>query len=118
MASFLDNDPIPTYRKGDTTVYKFSGVRDPTVNTAGMKKPKKANGKGDPRYRGLYKASDGRTINADLNASANIGRKALPRMFLDGQMPDFSKVIIIKKPEDAKEVLLPPKQSDTKTALV
>ena len=102
QASFLDNDPIPTYHKGDTTVYKFSGVRGPTVNAAGMKKPVKANGKVDPHFRGWYRTAKGKYINADLNASANIGRKALPRMFIDGQMPDFDKVIIIKNPDEAK----------------
>ena len=106
QASFLDNDPIPTYQEGDTTVYKFSGVRGPTVNAAGMTKPKKADGKGNPRYRGLYMAKDGTIINADLNASANIGRKALPKMFIDGQKPDFNRVIVIKNPDDTKEELL------------
>lgn len=34
--------------------------------------------------RGLFRASDGRTINADINASANIIRKAVPNAFADG----------------------------------
>ena len=105
LASFLDQDPIPTYKKGDSTVYSFSGVRGPTTNAAGREKPPSANGKGSSGYRGLYRSSNGTIINADLNASANIGRKALPRMFTDGQMPDFNKVIVIKRPDDANKLL-------------
>ena len=53
-ASFLDNDDIPVY--GETENPKFSGRRV---------------------KRGLYKASDGRLINADVNGSYNILRKGL-----------------------------------------
>ena len=34
--------------------------------------------------RGLFRASDGRTINADLNGSYNILRKAIPDAFCNG----------------------------------
>ena len=104
-ASFLDQDPIPTYEEGDHAVYTFSGIRGPTVDAAGRKKQPKANGKGSSGYRGLYRSSNGTIINADLNGSANIGRKALPSMFDDGQMPDFKKVIVIKHPNDANKLL-------------
>ena len=53
-ASFLDNDNIPVY--GETDNPKFSGRRV---------------------KRGLYKTSDGRLINADVNGSYNILRKGL-----------------------------------------
>lgn len=53
-ASFLDNDDIPIY--GETENPKFSGRRV---------------------KRGLYKTSDGRLINADVNGSYNILRKGL-----------------------------------------
>ena len=53
-ASFLDNDEIPTYGKDDN--YKFSGIRI---------------------KRGLYKSSKGILINADINGSLNILKKAL-----------------------------------------
>ena len=96
---------ILSYKKGDNTVYSFSGVRGPTINAAGREKPPSANGKGSSGYRGLYRSSNGTVINADLNASANIGRKALPKMFTDGQMPDFNKVIVIKRPDDANKLL-------------
>ena len=53
-ASFLDNDDIPVY--GEANNPKFSGRRV---------------------KRGLYKTSDGRLINADVNGSYNILRKGL-----------------------------------------
>lgn len=59
-ASFLDRDPLPTYKKGDTTSHVFSGKRI---------------------ERGLYQARDGRLINADCNGSANIVRKVAPDAF-------------------------------------
>lgn len=53
-ASFLDNDDIPVY--GEVGNPKFSGRRI---------------------TRGLYRTSDGRMINADVNGSYNIMRKGL-----------------------------------------
>ena len=70
-ASFLDNDDIPVYNKNNDDCnndgsnnnvvssnnnYKFSGTRI---------------------KRGLYKSSDGILINADINGSLNILKKAL-----------------------------------------
>ena len=51
-ASFLDNDPIPTY--GDKNIPKFSGKR---------------------AKRGLYISKNGVSINADVNGACNILRK-------------------------------------------
>ena len=56
-ASFLDNDDIPNYVRGNKTKYQFSGKR---------------------MHRGLYKSSAGILINADVNGSSNIIRKAIP----------------------------------------
>jgi putative transposase len=53
-ASFLDRDPLPVYEKGVS--HTFSGMRI---------------------KRGLYWSADGRVINADVNGSANIGRKVI-----------------------------------------
>jgi len=53
-ASFLDRDPLPQYEKGVS--HTFSGNRV---------------------KRGLYRSADGRVINADVNGSANIGRKVI-----------------------------------------
>jgi len=54
QASFLDRDPLPKYEKGVSHV--FSGKRI---------------------GRGRYRSADGRVINADVNGSANIGRKVI-----------------------------------------
>ena len=62
-ASFLDSDPIPTYDPKQDSPYVFSGTRI---------------------ARGLYRAKDGRTLNADVNGSYNILRKALPTAFAHG----------------------------------
>ena len=77
-ASFLDNDPIPTYDEETEVEYHFSGRRI---------------------TRGLYRTKSGRIINADLNGSANIGRKEFPDMFVTGVMPDFNNVRIYKYPD-------------------
>ncbi len=61
-ASFLDRDPIPTYGKEEGKP-KFSGRRV---------------------ERGLYRASGERHLNADLNGSYNILRKASPDAFGKG----------------------------------
>jgi len=60
-ASFLDMDPLPVY--GDKDLPAFSGKRV---------------------KRGLYRAADGRQINADVNGSYNTVRKVLPDAFGKG----------------------------------
>ena len=60
-ASFLDSDNIPVYKKEKE--YTFSGKRV---------------------KRGLYKSKKGLIINADVNGSYNIIRKAIPNAFADG----------------------------------
>src|SRR6266568_3105654 len=59
-ASFLDRDPLPVRHPNDDTKHSFSGKRV---------------------KRGLYRASDGRSINADLNGAYNIIRKVAPDAF-------------------------------------
>jgi putative transposase len=64
VASFLDLDEMPTYgevREGEKV--KFSGTRI---------------------KRGLYRSGSGKVINADINASYNILRKAFPNAFAEG----------------------------------
>jgi putative transposase len=61
-ASFLDADPLPVY--GDGHVPAFSGRRV---------------------KRGLYRAADGRRINADVNGSYTILRTVLPDSFGQGR---------------------------------
>ncbi len=60
VASFLDQDIIPTYGKADAKEVKFSGRRIRTK---------------------LYKAGNGKLIHADVNGSLNILRKVVPTAF-------------------------------------
>lgn len=53
-SSFLDNDILPEYKAEQPYLDKFSGKRI---------------------HRGLYQSKNGTLINADVNGSANIGRK-------------------------------------------
>lgn len=59
-ASFIDDDPIPTYGNPESPCINLSGQRT---------------------KRGLYRTADGTLINADVNGSLNIGRKYDPWMF-------------------------------------
>ena len=77
-ASFFDNDYIPTYGIDDKDAH-FSGKR--------CKKQR------------FYKTADGTVINADLNGSANIIRKAIPDAF-DKCQPDFDNVWIYNHPDE------------------
>jgi putative transposase len=62
QASFLDLDPIPTYKPDDDTEHTFSGKRI-------------------GRRKRLYRTKDGRIICADVNGSYNILRKRKPDAF-------------------------------------
>ena len=62
-ASFLDRDPLPVYAPQREEQPAFSGKRE---------------------QRGLYRAKNGRRIQADVNGSYNIGRKAVPNSFGQG----------------------------------
>jgi putative transposase len=59
-ASLLDLDPLPVRKDVDEAKHTFSGKRV---------------------KRGLYRASDGRSINADINGAGNIIRKVAPDAF-------------------------------------
>ena len=76
-ASFLSKDPIPVYEPDSAKSYVFSGKRV---------------------KRGLYKEKDGTIINADLNGSANILRKAFQAAF-DFTRPEFDDVYIYVHPD-------------------
>ena len=54
-ASFWDNDEIPEYKKGENFNYTFSGRRV---------------------KRGLYRTSNGKMINSDVNGALNILKKS------------------------------------------
>jgi putative transposase len=61
-ASFLDLDPIPVFGEEDANKVKLSGKRV---------------------SRGMYTSKSGQTLNADVNGSYNIMRKALPNAVLE-----------------------------------
>ena len=73
--SFLSKDVIPSYRCKEEK-HSFSGRRV---------------------HRGLYKDRSGKQINADLNGSANILRKAFPNAFKKD--PDFNNIQVIRHPD-------------------
>jgi putative transposase len=60
QASLLNLDPLPVRKNGDDTKHTFSGKRV---------------------KRGLYRASNGQEINADINGAGNIIRKVAPDAF-------------------------------------
>ncbi|MGL4503488.1 MAG: RNA-guided endonuclease InsQ/TnpB family protein [Planktothrix sp.] len=62
-ASFLDSDFIPNYSKEQPRSFSFSGKRI---------------------CRGLYQSANGKRLNADVNGSLNIIRKAVPNAFGNG----------------------------------
>jgi putative transposase len=63
QASFLDKDPIPTYKKGESIEFDFSGKRI---------------------TRGQYLTKEKTIIHADVNAGGNIVRKVVPDAFAKG----------------------------------
>ncbi|MGG0185282.1 RNA-guided endonuclease InsQ/TnpB family protein [Bacillus rhizoplanae] len=60
-ASFLDNDDIPTFGEENITVFSGKRIR-----------------------RGLYRTKENKLLNADVNGSYNILKKAVPKAFADG----------------------------------
>jgi putative transposase len=73
-ASFLDHDPLPVWKPNDETKYAFSGKRI---------------------ERGLYRASNKRYINADLNGACNIIRKVAPDAFPQAEGVEDGKGVLI-----------------------
>jgi putative transposase len=69
-ASLLDLDPIPVYGELDAEEVKFSGKRV---------------------SRGMYQSKSGVAINADVNGSGNIMRKALSNAFTAHGIGDVNK---------------------------
>jgi putative transposase len=93
-ASLLDLDPLPVRKESDETPYTFSGKRV---------------------RRGLYRASDGRTINADVNGSGNILRKVAPDAFGLRAVEDGKGVLasLVVHPVRVSIPLTKPKASDS-----
>ncbi len=74
-ASFLDLDPIPTYKPNDETEYSFSGKRTGRRNR-------------------LYRTKDGQIICADVNGSYNILRKRKPDAFADAGAKGIAAYVV------------------------
>ena len=70
-ASFLDRDPLPVRKPDNDTKHSFSGKRV---------------------ERGLYRASNNRFINADINGAYNIIRKVAPDAFGSEGVEDGKRV--------------------------
>lgn len=78
VSSFIDRDILPVYGASENEEsYVFSGKRI---------------------TRGLYKAKNGKQINADLNGAANIMRKWCSNIFERTTLPDFAAVEVINYP--------------------
>ncbi len=74
-ASFLDLDPIPTYKPDDDTEYTFSGKRIGRRNR-------------------LYRTKDGKIICADVNGSYNILRKSKPDAFAHADAKGIAAYVV------------------------
>lgn len=73
-ASLLDLDPLPVRGPNNgSEKHKFSGKRI---------------------ERGLYRASDGRLINADINGSGNTIRKVAPNAFQQAKGVEGGKAVL------------------------
>jgi putative transposase len=85
-ASFLDLDPLPTRKSGDETKHTFSGKR---------------------LTRGLYRASNGRYINADINGAGNIIRKVAPDAFQQAEGVEDGKAVLASLVVHPVRVVIP-----------
>ena len=96
-SSFLDHDPLPVRDPKDDSKHTFSGKRV---------------------KRGLYRASDGQYINADLNGAYNIIRKAAPDAFLQAEGVEDGKGMFASLVVHPVRVVIPrtkPKQAFTRS---
>ena len=82
-ASFLDNDQIPVYGKDDNKVFSGSRIK-----------------------RGLYRTSSGKLINADINGSLNILKKALSTSKADDYKAILSSLCIAGHVDVPKRIRL------------
>lgn len=75
QSSYLDNDNIPTYHKGNSQEYLFSGKRI---------------------SRNLYQSKQGKIINADLNGALNILKKSGERLIEELDYLQFNHIFTSK----------------------
>jgi len=74
-SSYLDNDNIPTYHKGNSQEYLFSGKRI---------------------TRNLYQSKQGKIINADLNGALNILKKSGEKLIEELDYLQFNHIFTSK----------------------
>jgi len=92
-ASLLDLDPLPVRKSGDEK-HTFSGKRV---------------------KRGLYCASDGRKINADINGAGNIIRKVAPEAFGSKGVEDGKEVLASLVVHPVRFVVTPSRNQNGKS---
>ena len=85
-ASLLDLDPLPVRKSGDETKHTFSGKRV---------------------KRGLYQASNGRYIHADINGAGNIIRKVAPDAFQQAEGVEDGKGVLASLVVHPVRVVIP-----------
>ena len=95
-ASLLDLDPLPVRKNGDETKHTFSGKRV---------------------KRGLYRASDGRYINADINGAGNIIRKVAPDAFSEARVVEDGKGILASLVVHPVRIVIPLTKSESKRSI-
>ncbi|MBV9688179.1 MAG: transposase [Ktedonobacteraceae bacterium] len=90
-ASLLDLDPLP--------------VRDPNTGN------EKHTFSGKRIKRGLYRASDGRVLNADCNGSGNIIRKVAPNAFQQVEGVEDGKAVLASLVVHPVRFVIPPSRT-------
>ncbi len=96
-ASLLDLDPLPVRDPNNDTKHTFSGRR-PT--------------------RGLYRASNGRYMNADINGAGNIIRKVAPDAFSEARAVEDGKGVLASLVVHPVRVVVPLTKPKDKQLLV
>ena len=92
-ASFLDYDPLPVYNAKNSSKPIFSGRRI---------------------ERGLYRAADGRLINADVNGAYNIIRKVAPDAFMQVEGVEDGKGMLPSLVVNPVRVVIPRTKPENK----
>ena len=96
-ASLLDLDPLPVRDPNNDTKHTFSGRR---------------------LTRGLYRASNGRYINADINGAGNIIRKVAPDAFSEARAVEDGKGVLASLVVHPVRIVVPLTKPKDKQLLV
>lgn len=85
-ASLLDGDAMPVYKNSKKSDTENADGGNVNSNSDNGNDAQKSAFSGKRICRGMYRASDGRLLNADVNGAGNIIRKAYPDAFKDVNM--------------------------------